>query len=315
MDRPRAVLLIHAGADPLTREEMTPERRVQYDETLQRSLRAGYETLQGPEGTSLDAVEAAIKVLEDSPLFNAGRGAAFNRDGRNELDASIIEGAQRRAGAVAGLTCIKNPIAAARAVMEKSGHVLMVGPGADRFASDLGLEVVDPSYYWTEERWEALQGQRRKEEGTPDGRAHRIGTVGAVALDRAGNLAAGASTGGTTNKRPGRAGDTPVIGAGTDAENGVCAVSCTGDGEYFIRLVVAHEIIALMKYKGLSARDAAAQVIHEALAEAGGEGGAIVLDAEGRWAMPFHSKGMYRGLLTDDGTTHVAIYEEWPGDD
>ena len=306
------VMMVHGGADPLPREEMTPERERAYREALTQALRSGHAALRAPGGTALNAVEAAIRVLEDSPLFNAGRGAAFDRDGRNTLDASIIEGKTRTGGAVAGLTRVRNPIAAARAVMERSGHVLMQGPGADAFAEEAGLEIVDPSYFRTEERWEALQETLRSRPAPEPSGRHRIGTVGAVARDPSGSLAAGASTGGTTGKRPGRVGDTALIGSGTYAEDTACAVSCTGDGEYFIRLAVAHEIVALVKHAGCSVAEAARRVILGSLKDIGGEGGAIVLGADGDFAMPFHSRGMYRGAITADGTIRTAIYDDGP---
>jgi beta-aspartyl-peptidase (threonine type) len=255
-------------------------------------------------GTSLDAVEAAIRILEDDPLFNAGKGAAFARDGRIELDAALMDGRDRRAGGVAGLTTVKNPISAARAVMERSGHVLMAGPGAEQFAREEGLDVVDPDYFRTPERWDALQAKLRHDGGRP------TGTVGAVALDRQGHLAAGASTGGTTGKRPGRVGDSPVVGAGIYAEDEICAVSCTGDGEFFLRLAVAHEIVALVKHRGLSIRDAGDRVIRDELTKLGGEGGALVLAPDGSYTLPFNSPGMFRGTIAADGTTRVAIYDE-----
>jgi beta-aspartyl-peptidase (threonine type) len=305
----KAVLLVHGGAGTIPQETMTPEREAGYREGLEDALRAGFAALQRPGGTSLDAVEAAIRVLEDSPLFNAGKGSVFNRDGCHELDASVMEGRDRRAGAVAAVTRVKNPVAAARRVLEASGHVLMAGPGADRFAEAEGLETVPPAYFRTERRWEAYQDALRKE-ARPDGDEHRFGTVGAVARDRAGDLAAGASTGGLTFKRPGRVGDSPIIGSGVYAENGVAAVSCTGDGEAFIRLVAAHEVIALMKYAGLSVVDAANRVVQEELARLGAEGGLIALGADGSFALPFNSQGMYRGLITAEGIARVAIYSD-----
>jgi beta-aspartyl-peptidase (threonine type) len=236
MPRAKVVLAIHGGSGVITRSQMTAEREARYRQALEQSLQAGYERLQG-RGSSVDAVEAAIKVLEDSPLFNAGKGAVFTHEGRNELDASIMEGAEKRAGAVAGLTRIKNPIAAARAVMERSPHVLLVGEGADRFALGQKLEEVNPVYFWTPERWKALQDALEQERSSAGPQTSRrdppsapdrpFGTVGAVALDRHGNLAAGTSTGGMTNKRAGRVGDSPIIGAGTYADNATCAVSAT----------------------------------------------------------------------------------------
>jgi beta-aspartyl-peptidase (threonine type) len=316
---PAAVLVIHGGAGVMPREKMTPEREKQYRADLEKALRQGYQALQREGGTSLDAVEAAIKVLEDSPIFNAGKGAVFTHDGRNELDASIMDGKGMRAGSVAAVTCIKNPISAARAVMEKSEHVMLVGRGAELFATEQGLEIVDPSYFWTRERWMELERALQKEKAKGDRRGtqadlekdrHYLGTVGAVALDRHGNLAAGTSTGGMTNKRYGRVGDSPIIGAGTYAENGVCAVSGTGHGEVFIRHAVAHDIVALMKYKKLSVVDAAREVMEKLPKEDGGVGGVIALDDKGNFATPFNTEGMFRGHITRDGQVEVAIYRK-----
>jgi beta-aspartyl-peptidase (threonine type) len=316
----KAVLVIHGGAGVMPAQKMTPEREKQYRADLEQALRQGYEAMQREGGTSLDAVEAAIKVMEDSPLFNAGKGAVFTHDGRNELDASIMDGKELRAGAVAAVTCIKNPISAARAVMEKSPHVMLVSRGAELFATQQGLEIVDPAYYWTRERWMDLQRALQKERQSGDRRGshrsdidsnrHYLGTVGAVAVDRQGNLAAGTSTGGMTNKRFGRVGDSPIIGAGTYAENGVCAVSGTGHGEIFIRYAVAHQIIALMKYKKLSVGDAAREVMEKLPKEEEGVGGLIALDSNGNFAMPFNTEGMYRGYMTADGKIEVAIYKK-----
>ena len=315
----KAVLVIHGGAGVLPLAKMTPERQKLCREDLEKALHAGYQAMERENGTSLDAVEAAIKVLEDSPRFNAGKGAVFTHDGRNELDASIMDGKALRAGSVAAVTCIKNPISAARAVMEKSEHVMLVGRGAELFATQQGLEIVDPAYFWTRERWLDLERALEKEKSKRDRRgAHKsghadrafLGTVGAVAVDRNGNLAAGTSTGGMTNKRYGRVGDSPIIGAGTYAENGVAAVSGTGHGEVFIRYAVAHEIIALMKYKKLSVEEAARQVMERLPKEEEGVGGVIALDAQGNFAMPFNTEGMYRGFITKTGEVHVAIYGE-----
>lgn len=316
----KVVLAIHGGAGPLPKKQMTPELEKEYREDLERALRASHQALQREHGTSLDAVESAIKVLEDSPLFNAGKGAVFTHDGRNELDASIMEGKTKQAGAVAAVTILKNPISAARAVMEKSKHVMLVGRGAELFATEQGLEVVDPSYFWTRERWLQLQDALREEKEPGDRRGPRgglrprddryFGTVGAVALDRHGNLAAGTSTGGMTNKRFGRVGDSPVIGAGTYADNEGCAVSGTGHGEIFIRHAVAHDIVALVKYRNLPVRAAASEVLGKLPKEPGGVGGVIVLDTKGNLAMPFNTEGMYRGYVTSDGKIHVLIYEK-----
>ena len=299
------MLVMHGGAGTITRSSMTPELEKQYRDTIEQALRTGHAIL-AKGGTSLDAVEASVKILEDSPLFNAGKGAVFTHEGRNELDAAIMDGKTKKAGAVAGVTVIKNPISAARAVMEKSKHVMMAGKGADLFATSVGLEVVDPSYFWTERRWKSLQKELMQEgTATPD---NKKGTVGAVALDSAGNLAAATSTGGTTNKKFGRVGDAPIIGAGTYAENESVAVSCTGAGEYFIRWTVASDIAALYKYKGLTVQQAGDEVIHKKL-PLEGEGGAIILDAKGNFHMPFNTEGMYRGWIGGDGKAHVLIYK------
>lgn len=312
----KVMLVIHGGAGTITRASMTEQREKEYREKLAEALRTGHRVLS-EGGTSVDAVEATIRVMEDSPLFNAGKGAVFTSDGRNELDASIMEGRTKGAGAVAGVTIVRNPISAARAVMEKSKHVMMVGKGAELFATQAGLEIVDPSYFWTEPRWKSLQQELMRElrESKPkaesaEERERKFGTVGAVALDKAGNLAAGTSTGGMTNKKYGRVGDAPIIGAGTYAENESCAVSATGHGEFFIRWTVAHDIAALVKYRGMSVKDASEEVIHRKLAPVKGEGGVIVLDAKGNFALTFNSDGMYRGWIGSDGEPHVAIYKE-----
>ncbi len=320
--RSQVVLCIHGGT-AAARKEMTPELEKQLRTDLDRALAAGFEKLQQPSGTSLDAVEAAIRILEDSPHFNAGKGAVFTHEGRNELDASIMEGKTRRAGAVAGVTVIRNPITAARAVMEKSKHVLLIGRGAETFAKQAELEIVDPKYFWTEQRWNQIQEVWKKEGRAPEDPAkestrapahlwgsRQLGTVGAVAVDRAGNLAAGTSTGGMNNKMSGRVGDSPIIGAGTYADNEACAVSATGHGEFFIRYVVAHDIAALVKYKGLTVEAAAAEVVQRKLKAAGGEGGVIVLDAKGNFAMSYNSEGLYRGSVTGGGERKVLLYSE-----
>jgi beta-aspartyl-peptidase (threonine type) len=315
---PKVVLVVHGGAGVIPKKELTEEREKLLRADMEKALRAGYKALQAEKGTSLDAVEAAIKVLEDSPRFNAGKGAVFTHDGRNELDASIMEGKEKRAGAVAGITCIKNPISAARAVMENSNHVMLSGRGADLFATQQGLEVVDPSYYWTRERWLQLKDALREEEEAKKGgkrgsltpAQRHLGTVGAVALDRHGNLAAGTSTGGMTNKRYNRIGDSPIIGAGTYADNSACAVSCTGHGEIFIRYSVAHDVASRMIYGKQSVREAARQVIARLPKEPGGVGGLIALDARGNAAMSFDTEGMHRGTVTGDGKIQVAIYDK-----
>ncbi|HQU47392.1 MAG TPA: isoaspartyl peptidase/L-asparaginase, partial [Pirellulales bacterium] len=282
----------------------------------------GRKRLMEDDATSLDAVETAIRVLEDSPLFNAGKGAVFTYEGRNELDASIMEGKTKRAGAVAGVTIVKNPVSAARAVMEKSPHVLLIGRGAEVFAAKSGLEIVDPGYFWTLPRWKQIERRWRAAKSSPekqsavgpkppaaDGGRRQWGTVGAVALDGKGNLAAGTSTGGMTAKMFGRVGDSPIIGAGTYADNEGCAVSCTGHGEYFIRFAVAHEINVLIKYKGLKVEDAVEQTINHTLKDAGGDGGAIALDARGRYSSANNTDGMYRGWITRDGKVETRLWE------
>jgi len=312
---PNVVLAIHGGAGVLPKKEMTAELRKKYEADLERALASGYKALQKDGATSLDAVEAAILVLEDSGLFNAGKGDVFTHEGRNELDASIMEGKDKRAGAVAGVSRIKNPISAARKVLA-SEHVLLVGAGAEHFAFAQGLKEVNPVYFWSEPRWrqlqQALEEEKKGEKGArkPGSANRHFGTVGAVARHGKGQLAAGTSTGGMTNKRPGRVGDSPLIGAGTYADNAACAVSATGHGELFIRHAVAHEIVALMKYKKLSVADAANEVLKQLPEEEGGIGGIIVLDANGNLAMPYNTEGMYRGYVTHDGKIHVAIYQE-----
>jgi beta-aspartyl-peptidase (threonine type) len=310
----KTVLVIHGGAGAEAKNQMTPELEKAYTSGLERALKAGQAVLQKPGGTSLDAVAAAIVVLEDDPVFNAGKGAVFNREGRNELNASIMDGQTRKAGAVAGLARVKNPILLARAVMEKSGHVFMIGEGAERFARDQGLEMVSPLYFWTEPRWKDMKSaETRAASGktaqASDPNAH-FGTVGAVALDASGNLAAGTSTGGITYVMPGRVGDSPIIGAGTIADNASCAVSCTGVGELFIRHSVAHDIAARMKYKGESAAAAAQAALDGLPKRDGGVGGIIVLDRTGTPALVFNTNGMYRGTLTQSGKMSTAIYEK-----
>ncbi len=312
------VLAIHGGIG-VDREHMTPELEAQLRPALDEALRAGYAALKKDGAVGLDGVEAAIRVLEDSPLFNAGRGAVFTHEGRNELDASIMEGKTKRAGAVASVTIVKNPITAARTVMEKSKHVLLIGRGAEVFCTRAGLEIVDASYFWTEPRWRDIQ-KRWEDESKASGAGsgyvnpllpkHQYGTVGAVALDGDGNLAAGTSTGGMTNKAFGRVGDSPIIGAGTYADNEGAAVSCTGHGEFFIRWAVAHEVNALMKYKSLPVNEAADNIINQQLKPAGGEGGLIALDRRGNFSAAYNTDGMYRGYITKDGTVKVMLYEQ-----
>lgn len=301
-------LVVHGGAGSLSNEVIARGRQREAREGLNLALREGFDTLEAG-GSSLDAVERAVRVLEDCPLFNAGKGAAFNHDGAIELDASIMDGRSLAAGAVAGVTTVRNPISAARAVMEKSPHVLLVGQGADQFAAEIGLPTVKSSYFWTPERWEQLQKELNRNERAQEAPG-KHGTVGAVALDRQGNLAAATSTGGISNKRFGRVGDSPIIGAGTYAENGICAVSCTGQGEFFLRFVVAHEIACLVKYGGLSVAQATAGLVHGRLPAAGGEGGVIAVDARGVPVLEFNTEGMYRGYIQADGDARVSIFRD-----
>jgi len=323
---PKIALAIHAGAGTLLRSDMTPEREAAYRAELGKALDAGYAVLKAG-GTSLDAVEASVLVMEESPLFNAGKGAVFTHEGRHELDAAIMNGADRRAGAVAGTTRVRNPILAARAVMEKSKHVMLTGPGADAFAESVALARVDNHWFDTEFRWQQLLKERGDDpatpmpSGAPENKAtnastigkdppldeKKFGTVGAVALDVHGNLAAATSTGGMTNKKWGRVGDAPLIGAGTYATDH-CAVSATGHGEYFIRVGVAHEICARMKFRGESPETAANVVVMDTLKAMGGEGGVIVIDANGNIAQPFNSTGMYRGAIDVNGNRTIAIF-------
>jgi beta-aspartyl-peptidase (threonine type) len=308
IERPLTIV-IHGGAGALAPGKYTPDEEAAYKATLMAALEAGYAVLE-QKGSALDAVEAAIVVMEDSPLFNAGKGAVFTYEGGNELDASIMEGKEKKAGAVAGVTRVKNPIRLARAVMEKSEHVMMARDGAEAFAKSVGVERVDPKYFRTERRWDDYVRKReemkaKKAQSRPD----KYGTVGAVALDAEGNLAAGTSTGGMLMKRYGRIGDAPVIGAGTYADNKSCAVSATGWGEYFIRLAVAHEICAQVAHAGKTVGEAADAVIMGELERAGGDGGVIVLDAKGDFAMTFNSEGMFRGVKQGESAS-VAIYRE-----
>lgn len=373
------VLVIHGGAGTILKKDMTPEKEAAFRAGLQKALETGYAALQTGK-SSLDAVEATIRVLEDDSNFNAGKGAVFTHDGHNELDAAIMNGRTLAAGAVAGVRTIRNPITLARAVMEKSEHVLLTGRGAEQFAREAGVEIVDTSYFWTRHRWDDLQQAIREEDSVKAAKGHtflekgnpgsggagsrpgggpgdavagvahagggaagaggtvragsdaagagsvvaggvrrlkygtihvdyKFGTVGCVALDKNGDLAAGTSTGGMTNKRYGRVGDSPLIGAGTYANNNTVAVSCTGWGEFYIRNVVAYDLSALVEYKGLSVKDAGAAVIGK-VGKLGGDGGLIALDKNGNMTMSFNTDGMYRGSVTKDGKIEVYIYKD-----
>lgn len=310
--QPEYAMAIHGGAGTILKSSMTPEQEAEYHAALDSALTIGEAILRNG-GSALDAVTQTVVWLENCPLFNAGKGAVFTHEGRNELDASIMDGSTQAAGAVGGVRTVKNPILLARAVMEKSPHVFLSGAGAEQFALENGLDTVGPEWFYTQNRWESLQKMLQEEKSkdlqgmAPDNPDHKFGTVGCVALDRSGNLAAATSTGGMTNKRWNRIGDTPVIGAGTYASNEACAVSCTGHGEYFIRYAVAYDVFARMVYGGLSLQDAADAVVLKKLVEKGGEGGLIAVDNQGNIAMPFNSEGMYRGYAKP-GQRKTEIY-------
>ena len=358
----RYVLVIHGGAGTILKSQMTPEKEKAYQEGLRRALEKGDSILKAG-GTALDAVEATVRVLEDNPLFNAGKGAVFTNAGRNELDAAIMDGRNLAAGSVAGVTVIRNPISAARAVMEKSPHVMMAGKGAEDFASQQGLEIVDPSYFYTEDRWRGLRRMQQRDSidnlkksktrshfpsnvdenmmqlqtleaelaaiSDPAERAEllremavlrqsilmepheeKFGTVGAVALDRQGNLAAATSTGGMMNKKFGRIGDAPIIGAGTYANNKTVAISATGWGEYFIRLVMAKSISDRMEFGGQSLQEASEEMVMKQLPAMGGDGGLVAVDRQGNIALPFCTSGMYRGFIKEGEAPQVMIYKD-----
>lgn len=335
---PKLGFMIHGGAGVIKKGSLSPEREKEYRAKLEEAVLAGYKALQNGR-SSLDAVEIAIRILEDSPLFNAGKGAVFTNEGKNELDASVMDGKTLGAGAVAGLRRVKNPITLARAVMEKSPHVMMVGEGAEKFAREQKIELVDEKYFYTTDRWNSLQRvlkeekvrEKQSESAKPKAQSsnflqnnpffndltetakldeNRFGTVGAVALDKDGNLAAGTSTGGMTNKKFGRVGDAPIIGAGTYANNATCAVSATGWGEYFIRLGVARDIAALMEYRIMPVQQAADLVIKQKLQNLGGDGGIIAIDKFGNMAVSFNSEGMYRAYIGSDGKPVIEIYKD-----
>ena len=308
-EKPAWAIVIHGGAGNINPDRIPPEKEQAYVEKLTEALEAGGKILENG-GTSLDAVEAAINILEDCPLFNAGKGAVFNADGMNEMDASIMDGLTHNAGAVAGVTKIKNPVSAARLVMDKSPHVMLVKEGAEAFAAEQGIELVDPSYFYTEYRWKSLQRVKEREKKRLEDDTKKSGTVGAVALDKNGNLAAATSTGGMTNKKWGRVGDSPIIGAGTWADNNTCGVSATGHGEFFIRNAVAHDISARMKYAGESLHHAANDVINNKLKAIKANGGVIAMDKDGNIAMPFNTSGMYRGFLVAGKNPVTAIFKE-----
>jgi len=323
-------VVVHGGAGVIEKSSMTPEAEAAYRAGITEAINAAAAVLD-KGGSSVDAVEAAIKLLEDNPMFNAGRGAVFAADGTNQLDAAIMDGKTMQAGAVADVQRTRHPISLARAVMEKSPHVMLVGVGADSFAAEEHLEQVPPSFFFTEHRWEQLVKELKKQnlpipprpEGVPAPPAkpvaffespdnHKYGTVGVVALDRNGNVAAGTSTGGTTAKRWNRVGDSPIIGAGTYASNQSCAVSGTGVGEYFIRLTVARTICALVEYKGMSLQAAADDVVQRQLAAIHGDGGVIAIAPDGQLAWSFNTPGMFRARLVEGGVAQIGIYKNEP---
>jgi len=314
-------IAIHGGAGTIEKGRFTPEQEKAYRAKLVEAVEAGYKVLESG-GESLDAVTKAINILEDSPFFNAGKGAVYTYDGSHELDASIMDGRNRQAGAVAGVKKVKNPIDLARSVMENSVHVMLSGEGAEQFAKQQGFDFVDNSYFDTKHRYEALIKAKKKLDAanktSKDYQAahyalaneYKMGTVGAVALDKNGNLAAGTSTGGMTAKRFGRVGDSPVIGAGTFADNRSCAVSATGHGEYFIRYSVASDICARVQYQGKSIEQAGKEVIHDVLMPIGGTGGVIIVDTKGNISMPFNTKGMYRASKSSSQDTQIGIFKD-----
>jgi beta-aspartyl-peptidase (threonine type) len=305
--RAATAIAIHGGAGTIKKSSLDAEREAQLRGAMEAALKAGHEVLESG-GTALDAVSTAVSLLEDTPYFNAGKGAVFNAQGKNELDASIMDGNSRNAGAVAAVHSVKNPIQLARLVLSDSPHVMLIGDGAEEFGRQHGIEFVDPSYFHTDYRWQQLQKARAEHDTAEAGTERWYSTVGAVALDQDGNLAAATSTGGTTNKRWGRVGDSPIIGAGTYADNRSCAVSATGTGEYFIRSVVAYDICARVYYQGISLDAAARAVIMEELPRMGGDGGVISMDAAGNIAMIFNTAGMYRASIGTDGKMSIKIY-------
>ncbi|MDA9069678.1 isoaspartyl peptidase/L-asparaginase [Arenitalea sp.] len=308
-------IIIHGGAGSIRRDNMSEEKETEYRQKLEEAIRVGYIILENG-GTSLDAVQNTINILEDSPLFNAGKGAVFTHEGVNEHDASIMEGKTLNAGASAGTKTVKNPINLARAVMDNSPHVMLSREGAETFAAEQGLEIVEPSYFSTEKKLKSLKRVKASENNKvasfydADLQDSKFGTVGCAALDKHGNLVAGTSTGGMTNKRWGRIGDSPIIGAGTYANNNTCAVSSTGWGEFFIRGMVAHDISALMEYKGLTLKEAAHLVIQKKLPELGGDGGIVAIDKNGNMVMEFNTQGMFRATMNDKGELYIGMFKD-----
>ena len=303
-------IAIHGGAGTLVKGMMTTELEAQYKSALRRALNSGYKILEDG-GSALDAVEASTKQLEDSPLFNAGKGSVFTANGLHEMDACIMDGKTLKAGAVSLVSGIKNPVSLARDVMEKSEHVFMAGVGAMEFAAQLDYKLEDESYFYDEfryQQWQEIKGSDNFQLDHSVKKDSKFGTVGAVACDRNQNIAAATSTGGMTNKKWGRVGDSPVIGAGNYANNKTCAVSCTGSGEFFIRGVVAYDLACLMEHKGISLEEASNVVIHKRILEIGGDGGLIAVDTKGNIAMPFNTEGMYRACKSSNGEEEISIY-------
>lgn len=309
-------IAVHGGAGTILKTSMTPDKEKEYIHHIQEALLAG-EQILSRGGSSLDAVECTVKKMEDCPLFNAGKGSVFTHDGTNEMDACVMEGKELKSGAVAGVQHVKNPVSLARAVMEKSEHVFLVGDGATQFAIEMNVDMEKDDYFFVEHRFNQLQQAKNSNQIILDHtttavneKDKKFGTVGAVALDIHGNIAAATSTGGMTNKRWGRVGDTPVIGAGTYANNKTCGISCTGHGEFFLRAVVAYDISCLMEYKGASLKEACHLVVNNKLVKFGGEGGLIAIDAYGNIEMPFNSEGMYRGMKKFNSPLYIAIYKD-----
>ncbi|MBX2907554.1 MAG: isoaspartyl peptidase/L-asparaginase [Taibaiella sp.] len=305
----KIAIAIHGGAGTILRSNMTPELQEAYEAGLKSALDAGYKILESG-GTSIDAVEAAVKSLEDFPMFNAGRGAVFNHEGKHEMDAAIMYGKNMMAGAVSNITGVKNPVSLAKTIMQQSEHVMLSGEGALSFAKEKGLAFEDEEYFFTEQRYIQWQEALKDDRIQLDHTEKKFGTVGAVALDMHGDLAAATSTGGMTNKKYSRIGDSPIIGAGTYANNNTCAISCTGHGEYFIRSVVAHDISCLMEYAGKSLREATDLVVMDKLVKTGGEGGLVAVDRHGNIAMLFNSEGMYRACRNASGLNEIKIYKD-----
>jgi beta-aspartyl-peptidase (threonine type) len=307
----KTAIAIHGGAGTLVKGMMTPEKEAEYKSALQEALDAGSKVLDS-NGSALDAVEAAVKSLEDCHLFNAGKGSVFTATESHEMDASIMDGKELNAGAVSLISGIKNPVSLAKDVMTKSGHVFLAGEGALQFANKEGYEMMPPSYFYDEFRhnqWLEIKDSESFQLDHATKKDSKFGTVGAVACDSLGNLAAATSTGGMTNKKYGRVGDSPMIGAGNYANNETCAVSCTGSGEFFIRGVVAYDVSALIEHKDMTVKDASEEVIHRRITKINGDGGLIAIDAQGNVAMPFNTEGMYRAAKYADGTEEVLIYK------